>query len=444
MVLGYFKKLFGTEEKRDTLDSYQLGICQKKISKGALDTVEILQRDGWQAFIVGGAVRDLIVGKKPKDFDVVTNAKPSEIKKLFKRCRLIGRRFKLVHIYLSNEVIEVSTFRSNSSDHLKKQDEYGRILNDNIFGEQDEDATRRDLTVNALYYDPIKEEIYDYHSGFDDIRNKELKIIGDPSKRFAEDPVRMIRTIRFACKLDFKINRSVAEAIYSQAHLVQNVPKARLTEDIIKLLLSGNSKLGIRLLEKFQLNQHIFLSKVMDSRFENISLKNNDEDFNLAKLALKELDSRVKEEKSVSIGFVLAAFFWILVNRVNLRLKGKFRSESLALHAAVKETLRVCSSELWIQKKHLLSMREIWLMQNRFLKFNGKLPFRLLENERFTLALRFLSLRARNGEISSLIPEWWDLFSKASSRERVSSIEKMKMVYNKSGYAGKRNTKRKR
>ncbi|NBO82163.1 MAG: polynucleotide adenylyltransferase PcnB, partial [Betaproteobacteria bacterium] len=218
----------------------RLGIDRRLISNAAARTVEELQRAGFKAYVVGGAVRDLLLGIRPKDFDVATNAEPEQIQRSFRRARIIGRRFRLVHVMFGPETIEVSTFRALQSDDIEL-DEHGRVLRDNVFGEQHEDATRRDFTVNALYYDPVSDQVLDYHHGVKDLKGRVLRMIGDPEHRYREDPVRMLRAVRLAAKLGFEIDRATRRPIREMADLIRNVPNARLFDEMLKLLHSGNA-----------------------------------------------------------------------------------------------------------------------------------------------------------------------------------------------------------
>ncbi len=391
--------------------------------------IEKLQKSGREALLVGGAVRDLALNISPKDFDVVTDAKPDEIKKIFKRCRIIGKRFKLVHVYLHGEVIEVSTYRSIS---LVKTtlDSSGRILKDNVFGSQDEDALRRDLTVNALYYDPIKEIIHDYHNGFNDIRNKIIRVIGNPKIRFKEDPIRMVRIIRFASKLGFEIDQVVAEAIKFNSSLIKNVPKARIAEDFFKILLSGHSIAGFKMLFDYNLCEYIFpntISLFVDFR-KSLDTKKN----NLFKIALVNADKRAIENKPISLGLIFATLLWKpLQNNLTLIQKER-KSEYLAMQAAIKVTTNNYTQDLFFQKKHLSFIKEIWVIQNRFNKFTGKFPHRLIQNKRFNAALRFLKLRAELGEVNHDLPIWWEKFLTSSPDERSKLLnnKKIKKVNN--------------
>ncbi|MEE8327352.1 MAG: polynucleotide adenylyltransferase PcnB, partial [Nitrosomonadaceae bacterium] len=287
----------------------QHGLIRNNISSCATKITLDLQRAGYSAFIVGGAVRDLLLGLKPKDFDIATNAKPEEIRVLFRRSRIIGRRFRLVHVMCGSDTVEVSTFRGDSFTSKNDEptlhqhaDEHGRILRDNVFGSQEEDVKRRDFTVNALFYDPDREEIWDYLCGYSDIKSKQLRIIGIPLQRYREDPVRMLRAVRLAAKLDMQIDAVTAKPIGDLAPLLQNVPPSRLFDEILKILLCGHAQTCVADLRARGLYHGLLpvldmvLTESVDERFISLVLKNTDE--------------RVRQEKSVSPGFLFAALLW--------------------------------------------------------------------------------------------------------------------------------------
>ena len=287
----------------------QHGVARNRISPCAIKITSGLQQAGYSAFVVGGAVRDLLLGLEPKDFDVVTNATPEEVRAVFRRSRIIGRRFRLVHVMCGAETVEVSTFRGNSFTNNnnetmthKHADEHGRILRDNVFGSQEEDAKRRDFTVNALFYDPASEEIWDYLDGYDDIQTKQLRIIGTPLQRYREDPVRMLRAVRLAAKLDMQIDTATATPIGDLAPLLQNVPPSRLFDEILKLLLSGHAQICVADLRARGLYNGLLpmldmvLTQSLGERFITLALKNTDE--------------RVRQEKTISPGFLFATLLW--------------------------------------------------------------------------------------------------------------------------------------
>lgn len=400
------------------------GLIRSSISTCATKITLNLQKAGYSAFIVGGAVRDLLLGLKPKDFDIVTNARPEEIRTLFRRSRIIGRRFRLVHVMCGSDTIEVSTFRGNSfSNETNKPikhrhaDEYGRILRDNIFGSQEEDVRRRDFTINALFYDPDRQEIWDYLCGYDDIKSKKLRIIGKPLQRYREDPVRMLRAVRLAAKLNINMDSTTAKPIESLAPLLQNVPSSRLFEEIKKILLCGHAESCVADLQARGLYHGLLpasdvtYTESLNERFISLVLKNTDE--------------RVRQEKSVSPGFLFAALLWHEVLAAwNTRKVAGEKSLS-ALNMAIQDVMLIQEKKLVIPRRYDSVMREIWAMQPRFLGRAGRRPFRLLEHPRFRAAYDFMLLRCKSGEIDVELGNWWKLFQRAKVSERENMLSEV-------------------
>lgn len=392
------------------------GITRSHISPGALKTASGLQQAGFVAFIVGGAVRDLLLGREPKDFDVATDASPEQVHALFRRSRIIGRRFRLVHVMCGPETVEVSTFRGAAgADEAHEtaasvKDEHGRILRDNVFGTQEQDAERRDFTVNALFYDPAEEEIWDYRNGVADLRARRLRIIGDPESRYREDPVRMLRAVRFAAKLGMKIEQATAAPISELAPLLAHVPPSRLFDEMLKLLLSGHSVDCVLDLRARGLHHgllpmlDVILEQPLGERFVMLALGNTDE--------------RIAQDKPVSPGFLFAALLWHEV-----LASWKARQEAgvqliPALHEAMDGVLSVQDEKLATPRRYDAVMKEIWAMQPRFLNRSGKRPFRLLEHPRFRAGYDFLQLRCASGEIDAELGQWWNAFQHAGPAER--------------------------
>src|SRR5690554_778973 len=280
------------------------GIDRRHVSRHAIKVCEVLRQHGFEAYVVGSAVRDLIVGLQPKDFDVATNATPEQIKPLFRRARIIGRRFRLVHVVFGPEIIETATFRAASTPGNGHTDEHGRILRDNLFGTHEQDAARRDFTINALYYDPIKEEVIDFHRGVADLKNRVVRMIGDPETRYREDPVRMLRAVRFACKLNGAIDPATSAPIRKLAPLIKNVPASRLFDEMLKLLTCGHAMKCLQQLRELGLLQGLL--PVIDD------LLDQPEGEHFIALALERTDSRVRTGKSVSPSFLFAALLWQL------------------------------------------------------------------------------------------------------------------------------------
>ena len=382
------------------------------ISRCAKRTCDELQRAGYLAFVVGGAVRDLLVGMRPKDFDVATNATPEEVRSVFRRSRIIGRRFQIVHVLCGAETVETATFRAHFTREpdAEHRDEHGRMLSDNIFGTQAEDALRRDFTVNALFYDPVKEEVWDYVHGLKDLKARKLVMIGDAATRYREDPVRMLRAARLAAKLGFEIDAQTREPIHELRHLLENVPQARLFEEILKLLLSGNAVESIRLLRELQL--HHGLLPLLDTALDD------PETGPFAMAALRATDERLAAGKPVSPAFLLAALLWGQVEKNVKRFEAKGLPAMPALHSAMHEALDVQRDSLAIPKRFDATMKELWLLQPRFLQRGGHRPYRLLEHPRFRAAYDFFELRAACANAPQEVARWWERFQDVSPDER--------------------------
>jgi poly(A) polymerase len=374
------------------------GIDRRNVSRHAIKVCEVLRQAGYEAYIVGGAVRDLIVGMEPKDFDVATNATPEEIRPLFRRARIIGRRFQLVHVVFGQEIIETSTFRALASED-QETDEHGRILRDNVFGSQEEDAARRDFALNALYYDPLTEVVIDYHNGVADLKKRVVRMIGDPAKRYREDPVRMLRAVRFAAKLNGTIDDDTRAPIKSMASLVENVPASRLFDEMLKLLTCGHAMDCLRQLRAEGLHHGVL--PLLDVVLE----QPQGEQF--VELALERTDARVRAGKTISPSFLFAALLW---QQVEVRWRDLCKHGELttpALLQAADSVLDEQTEKLAIQRRFSADMREIWFMQPRFERRVGKTIYRMLEQPRFRAACDFLQLRAAAGEFDSVLAQWW-------------------------------------
>jgi poly(A) polymerase len=393
------------------------GIARDAISPGALKVTQTLQGAGFKAYVVGGAVRDLLLGGEPKDYDVATDATPEEVHRLIRRSRIIGRRFRLVHCMFGRDTVEVATFRGShtggedAEDGLIQKDAHGRILRDNRFGSQAEDAERRDFTINAMFYDPATESVLDYHGGFADVKAKRIRIIGDPTERYREDPIRMLRAIRFAAKLGFSIDSATRAPIRKLADLLGNVPSSRLFEEMLKLLLSGHAAEAIRQLRGEGL-QHgllpmldVILEQPLGERFVN--------------LALEQTDRRIREDKSVSPAFLFAALLWHEVLAAWKALEAAGERPAIAMFAAMDQVLEAQCKKLAIARRFTITMKEVWSLQPRFDNHSGKRPLSLLEHPRFRMAYDFLVLRAESGEAPNETAVWWDEFQHAEPGARL-------------------------
>ncbi len=397
----------GREPKRIVAAEHQIN--REFVSRSALRVCDTLQKAGYRAYIVGGAVRDLLLDIAPKDFDIATDATPEQIKSHFRRAFIIGRRFKLVHVMFGQETIEVSTFRALVNVD-RVIDEHGRVLSDNLYGEQNDDSARRDFTINALYYDPTSGDLLDYHDGFKDLRARRLRMIGEPADRYREDPVRMLRAVRFAAKLGFAIDEATREPIHRMAELIENVPAARLFDEMLKLLTSGHSVACITRLRAEGL--HHGLLPLLDVILEQPAGER------FVMLALSRTDERVRAGKPISPGFLFATLLWHdVVVKWNTRLaNGEHRIP--ALNLAIDETIDAQTEKLAIQRRFVSDMREIWGLQPRFERRTGRSPFRLVEHLRFRAGYDFLLLRAAADEIPLAMGDWWMRFSQAAEDER--------------------------
>jgi poly(A) polymerase len=419
MIKKYIDRLFGRRERvthkdaRPTVYTKEKHAIQREhISRCARRTCEDLQKAGYAAFVVGGAVRDLLLGRRPKDFDIATSATPEEVRSTFRRSRIIGRRFQIVHVMCGAETVEVSTFRAHFTREANEEntDEHGRMLSDNVFGTQAEDAMRRDFTVNALFYDPVKEEVWDYVHGLKDLKSKKLVMIGDPATRYREDPVRMLRAARLAAKLGLEIDAKTKEPIRGMRDLLENVPQARLFEEILKLLLSGNAVECVRVLRELEL--HHGLLPLLDTALED------PEAGPFAMAALRATDERLAADKPVSPAFLLAALLWGQVEKNLKKFESKGQPTIPALHEAMHEALDVQRDSLAIPRRFDATMKELWLMQPRFLQRGGQRPYRMLEHPRFRAAYDFFALRAASANAPQEVARWWERFQEVSPDER--------------------------
>ena len=414
MIKKFIRKILGVKDQRNSTEPVVLGYEQhridpKLVSPNAIRLTQTLQEAGFKAFVVGGAVRDLLLGVKPKDFDIATDATPEQVKKLFRRAFIIGRRFQIVHVMFGQELLEVTTFRGAGSANAPK-DEHGRVLRDNNFGPQHEDAARRDFTINAMYYDPATQTVLDYHGGIEDIRDKTLRIIGVPEARYREDPVRMLRVVRFAAKLGFTIEPTTRAPIPVMAPLIDNVPAARVFDEMLKLLLSGHALACLKELRSAGL--HHGLLPLLDVVLEQpIGMK-------FVTLALESTDARVKAGKGVSPGFLFASLLWHQVLEKWTAYRAAGEAPIPALHLAADDVLETQTENLALQRRIATDMRDIWAMQPRFERRAGRAPYKLLENPRFRAGYDFLLLRCASGELDAELGEWWSAFYEAESGER--------------------------
>lgn len=402
----------------NTLQTYnqsQHGICSEDISPSARAIITKLLDHDFQAYIVGGAVRDLLLGRRPKDFDIATNATPDEIKAIFNRdCRIIGRRFRLAHVYHNREMYEVATFRGFAASDQRVL-KHGHIIKDNVFGTIDQDAVRRDFTCNALYFDIENANILDYCHGVDDIRNKELKFIGNDEKRIIEDPIRMIRAIRFQVKLDMRLSPEMKRAISQQYQTISHVSLARLFDELVKLFHCGNALAAYELMSEVSLFQHIFpqaSAEIIKHDQYDIFIKN----------ALKSTDKRIKDNKSVTPIFLFACFLWPLSVKKTNQFLSKGMPHYDATNKAANEVFEISRNHLSIPKIVQIGIRNIWLLQFRFTKIRSKKVFFTLEHQRFRAAYDFLLLRKHESQELASLGDWWthiQTLNKTKQRELI-------------------------
>jgi poly(A) polymerase len=410
MIKKFIRRVFGLRSEAEVrVPRERHGLSREGISPAAAKVCSVLRDAGFSAYVVGGAVRDLLLGIAPKDFDVATNARPEEVKPLFRRALIIGRRFRLVHVMIGGETVEVSTFRAADLETTEK-DEHGRVLRDNVFGTQQEDARRRDFSVNALYFDPATEEVVDFHGGMGDLKKRVLRVIGDPRTRYREDPVRMLRAVRLAAKLGLTLDPATRAPILDMAPLMERVPPARLFDEMLKLLLSGHASACLRHLRDVGLHKgllpllDVILEQPLGERFVT--------------LALAQTDERVLAERPVSPAFLFAALLWHEVLAAWKVRQGKGERAIPALENAMDEVLDTQCAKLAITRKLTATMREVWAMQPRFEQRSASRAYRLLEAPRFRMAYDFLALRAASGEVPAELEAWWRAFQSADAESR--------------------------
>ncbi len=411
----------------DIIPRDQHCISRKNISDGALKVMSRLRSGGYQAYLVGGAVRDLLRGEHPKDFDIATDATPEAVTGLFRNSRIIGRRFRIVHVRFGREIIEVTTFRGhhngdstesgqkNRGGNHSRQSASGRLLRDNVYGTLAEDAARRDLTVNALYYDAGKFEVFDHVHGLKDLEKRSICIIGDPQQRYTEDPVRMLRAVRFAAKLDFSIDQQTGQAIPRCAHLLAEIPAARLFDEFLKLFLAGAATRTLDKLLEYGLLQYLFPDTAACVQQDKIGLA-------LIQAAMASTDLRIAQDKPVTPAFILAALLWPVVNKQFLHRKGDGGAPMVAMHSAAQDTLSAATRHISIPRRFSQPMREIWEFQLRLQRQTGRKTAELVEHRRFRAAYDFLLLREQAGEGTGELGPWWTDFQQLSPEQR---LEKM-------------------
>jgi poly(A) polymerase len=379
----------------------------------AITVVETLAHAGHEAYVVGGGVRDLLLDARPKDFDVATSAEPQTVRKCFRRARMIGRRFPIVHVLFGgHDYVEVTTFRALESDE-RRLHESGRILHDSSYGTLDEDALRRDFTINALYYDPGKAEVLDFCAGLADIESRTIRLIGDPATRYREDPVRMLRALRFAAKLDFTLDAATEAPIRELAPLLADIPPARLFEEFGKLFMAGKGLPTYRLLV-----QHGLFAQLFPFTDELRAAGPDGAQARLIEAALADTDARVARGDPVTPAFVLAAFLWPPARRYASWLHAEGMGEATAVQRALAVIRTEATQRVSIPRRFGMPLREIVQLQTRFRYRHGKRAFKLLEHPRFRAARDFLKLRVEAGDAETEALQFWDEVLQADEGER--------------------------
>lgn len=407
----------------------QHSISRKHISDAALKVMSTLHRAGYEGLLVGGGVRDLLLGGRPKDFDIATNATPEQVNRLFRSSRIIGRRFKIVHVRFGREVIEVTTFRgthqqteeSTRGRRPKNQQsaraQNGMLLRDNVFGTVEEDAIRRDLTINALYYTTADFAIYDYTDGLRDLEDKIIRVIGDPETRYREDPVRMLRVVRFAAKLDFDIDVQTAAPIYELAPSLADIPAARMFDEVLKLFMSGKAVDVYELMQEFGLFEPLFPQihpYLEQQHFHTLVMQ-----------ALENTDTRIRQGKPVTPAFIYAALLWPAVTLRQQQLIKQGVPAVPAMHQAGQEVVSLQQQSTSIPKRFSMPMREIWELQLRLPRRGGHKAERMMENRRFRAAYDFLLLREQAGEETNGLGKWWTDYQNRSPDQRAVMTENL-------------------
>ncbi len=393
------------------------------LSPNTLKVLKGLIKKGYEAYAVGGCVRDRLLGQQPKDFDVVSNATPEQIKACFRNCRLIGKRFRLAHITFGREIIEVATFRGHhsddSQDKLAKKNEDGQLLRDNIFGSINEDAARRDFTFNAMYFDVSDESILDFAKGFESIKQNTIKMIGNSETRFREDPVRMIRAIRFSCKLNMSLPQALSDSICENAHLLANIPPARLFEEANKLLLSGKGLITFESLLKHKLLAQLFPQLVP---FLN---DQRSKEYQLLLAMLRNTDQRIASDQRVTPAFLYATFLWYPMEEKSESIMFESQiNKHDAINLASAEVLFKQTTRIMIPKRFSVPVRDIWHLQLRLQNRQGRRCMQLLNHPKFRAAFDFLSLRGEvEGGHLMEIAEWWKSFQEVGADEKSNMLK---------------------
>lgn len=401
---SFFKKFKKSKKSNFEIDFKKIDISL--ISVHAIKTIQVLEENGFEAYLVGGAVRDLLFGIKPKDFDVVTNATPDQIHHLFKQSRMIGRRFKLVHVIYGREVIEVSTYRSQQKE-IPQAD--GSIIKDvNHYGTIEEDAVRRDFTINAMFYSPSYHKLVDFHDGLEDLNRGIIRIIGNAEKRYQEDPIRILRAFRVCAKLNMALNETSRAPIKKLVPLLHDIPHSRLFDEVIKFFLTGHALNSYRVMQDENIYSQFFLSSESESKDIDLFISNG----------LKNTDLRINQDKSCNPSFLFSFLLWhqvdVLWDRYNLELKHSIAGLNQAIDEVIENQIKLFP----IHKRFTITMKEIWRLQPRFENQSPKKIYRLLLHPRFRAAYDFMLLRCESNQLDKNIGIWWTAFIDADHHEK--------------------------
>ena len=458
----------GTSEnittKKRILERSQHNISRKKISHNALKVLYRLNEAGFQSYLVGGGVRDILLGMQPKDFDIATDATPEEIDKLFSNCRLIGKRFRLAHILFGREIIEVATFRAGHDEQLKpsisadqnndkskndlaRTSDHGMLVRDNVYGTLCEDAFRRDFTVNALYYTVKGFDVIDYTDGLEDLAQRKLRLIGDPDARYREDPVRILRAIRLACKLDLTIEPKTATPIKALASLLTHVSSARLWDECNKMFLAGHALNTWNALRDKNVATYLFpqtISSLNDNLEKSANKSLTTEFANFISAALKSTDDRISNQQPVTPAFLFAVFLWKPVQDLTLKLLSKGMSRYEAGQKAAAKVMDTQRQSIAIPKRFSIVAKEVWTLQFRLTNLRKKSVLSLIKHPRFRAAYDFLCLRAGDDEELAQLAGWWTDYQNGNLEQRTQQLNSSSQLLKRKSNPGKKskNTKR--
>ncbi|MDE0842061.1 MAG: polynucleotide adenylyltransferase PcnB [Porticoccaceae bacterium] len=417
------KTIRGKAASGDVVASDEHTLTPEMMSVDALKVVRTLQKAGFQAYVVGGCVRDLLLGLKPKDFDVATNAEPDQVKSLFRRARIIGRRFQIVHVQFNREIIEVTTFRSNqqgkNSNGTRRQTDSGMLTRDNVFGTLSDDASRRDLTINALYYDPIDNSLRDFADGLNDIKKRVVRIMGDPATRFREDPVRLLRVVRFAAKLGFRIESKTAEPMRRLADNLQLVSAPRFFDESLKLFMSGQGLATYQLLDDYRFFDYIVPELSSCLQQDPLAAA-------LIEQAFTNTDLRIRSLKRVTPAFIYAALLWPIVAQRATEYREQGESPLSAQRRAADNAIFSQVVVTAIPKRFSIPMREIWDLQLSLPRRGGVRAERLIGHPRFRAAYDFVLLREESGEDLEGLGDWWTRYQDSDAQQRLEMASAIK------------------